>query len=454
MGYKRITIRLVIRIILIFIMLVLLAWLITIYSEHQLFTTTLLIIVLIGLQIWELIRWLQKTNRLLFRFFEAIGQGDFMMSFNTSSSGSTHEMLLSEMNRVLDSQATRNLKQGSRIGFLEILIEHLPNGIICWGKNEKIVYQNPAAIDLLGFGTGMTWSGFFKDYPEIREMIYEAEGQKSVLHQGRKSGKKTLLKIDVWPFSILSENLRVMTIEDITTELEKKEAESWQELLRILSHEIRNSITPVSSLTETMATIIKPGQESDNKLSDQNIQDIIQAIDIIQARSVRLRIFTENVLKVTRIPLPEKTDVDVVKLLHGILQYMKGDIEENNIDVKLDIPEASAVIYADPIQFELIITNLITNSIQSLGDRSEAIIKIGISRNDDMNQIILEDNGCGIPKELVEKIFMPFFTTRKNGYGLGLSIVRQMVHLHGGSVSCESEYGEWTRFIIELPVYL
>lgn len=452
MGYRRITIRLVIRIILILFMLVLLAWLISIYSRHHLFTTTLLVVFLIGLQVWEMIRWLQKTNRLLFRFFEVLKQGDFITNFDTSSPGSTEEILLAEMNKVLDHQAKRSFKQGSRIGFLEVLIEHLPNGIICWGENGKIVYQNPAATDLMGFKSGMTWSEFFKDNQEIQKLIFNNSGQESMLHQTKVSGKQRLLKIDVWPFTILSESLRVMTIENITSELEKKEAESWQDLLRILSHEIRNSITPVSSLTETMSDILKPIQESDSdlKLSDQNVQDIVQAIDIIQARTVRLRIFTENVLKVTRIPAPEKVTVDTRNLIESIIQYMKGDFDQNNIDLELDIPASKVFIQADPIQLELILTNLISNSIYSLKGKKEPKIRIKVHQHESTSQIIIEDNGNGIPKELMEKIFMPFFTTKKDGHGLGLSIVRQMVALHGGSIYCESEVGEFARFVIEL----
>jgi two-component system nitrogen regulation sensor histidine kinase NtrY len=152
MGFNRITVGLLIRIILIFLMLVLLAWLVVEYKQNSLFTTTMMLGAVIGVQVWELIRWMQKTNRVLFRFFESIKHGDFVTSFDTSSPGSTNEMLLREMNLFLDSQAKRNLKQGFRIEFLEILMEHLPNGIICWGKNEQVVYQNPAAVKLVGIG--------------------------------------------------------------------------------------------------------------------------------------------------------------------------------------------------------------------------------------------------------------------------------------------------------------
>lgn len=453
MGYNRITIRLVIRVILIFIMLLLLAFMISIYNEKQLYITTALIIAIIVGQVWEMIRWLQKTNRLLFRFVEALGQGDFATSFNTLSPGSTSELLLSEMNRVMDSQARRNLKQGSRIGFLEVLIEHLPNGIICWGKNEKIVYQNPAAGELLNIGSRTTWSGFFSGNPEIKKMIYDSEGERSVIFPNRIAGKNRLLKIDVWPFSILGENIRVMTIEDITSELLKKESESWQDLLRLLSHEIRNSITPITSLTETMTGILTPVEDEGSKstLDDQNVQDIIKAIGIIQDRTVRLRVFTENVLKVTRIPPPEKGVVKLKDLINDIESYMSGELENSGVTFKLEIPGGDDTVHADPIQLELIFTNLISNSLHSLKEQENPEINILLEKINGISRIIFEDNGCGIPDELMEKIFMPFFTTRKNGYGLGLSIVRQMVNLHGGSIYCESEEGRYTRFVLEIP---
>ncbi len=454
MGYNKITLRLVLRIILILLSMLLLSWLLSNLSKYRLFTTTFMLVVVIGLQVWELIRWLQKTNRVLYRFFEALKQGDFTTSFDTKSPGSTEEILLREMNRFLDNQSRRNFKLGSRIGFLEVLIEHLPNGIICWGKGEKVVYQNPASVELLGFNKDLTWTVFFRENPDIKKMISGSGGGKSIIYENTQSGKKNLLKIDLWPFTILGEALRVMTIENITAELEKKESDSWQELLRILSHEIRNSITPVSSLTETMASILKPVQEAGSKeeLSDQNVSDIIQAIDIIQVRTVRLKVFTENVLKVTRIPVPDKVSINIKAVLDDILQYMKSDLDENKISVALDILPTAESVFADPIQLELILTNLITNSIPALKSKDNAKINIRVVKADDSSRIIFEDNGCGIFGDLIEKIFMPFFTTKKDGHGLGLSIVRQMVTLHGGSIYCESEVGEWTRFVLEFPM--
>lgn len=453
MGYRSIAIKLIIRIILIFLMLIMLAWIITIYSDYQLFITTLLVITIIGLQVWELIRWLHKTNKILYRFFETLRQGDFMTSFDSSAKGATQEILLMEMNRFLDTQAKRNSKIGYRIGFLEVLVEHLPNGIICWGKRDQIVFQNPASVRLMGFTSGSTWTDFFKDNPDIHDMIYSSEGPRSTLYTNKSFPKSKSLKIEVWPFTILGEDVRVMTIENITSELEKKEAESWQDLLRLLSHEIRNSITPVSSLTETMSSILKPIQESHNgaELSEQNVQDIVQALNIIHDRTIKLRVFTENVLKVTRIPAPEKERISVKTLFDGIIAHMKGEIEKSNTRVEIKVDPRAEQINVDKIQFDLILTNLITNSLYALKGIEKPEITISAERVGNDIDVIVEDNGLGIAKDKIEKIFMPFFTTRQGGNGLGLSIVRQMVSLHKGSVHCESEPGKWTRFVIRFP---
>ncbi len=431
----------------------LVSWLITTSTRYNLLVTTGISILVIGLQIWELIYWLQKMNRVIVMFFDSLNHGDFNANFDRNTSGSTPGILLKEMNRYLDIQAERNAKLGSRIGFLEMLVEHLPTGILCWGQRDLIVFQNPAAIELIGIGAELTWSQFLVNNPSIDKLLKDSGGQNSEVYVNSLSGKDKLIKIEVWPFTILGENVKVMTLEDITSELEQKEVEAWQKLLRVLSHEIRNSITTVSSLTETISAILNPigNADSEINLTEQNVKDIIQAINIIKDRTVKLGVFTENVLKVTRIPTPVKELLPAKEILERIISFLKGDLEREHIAITLRDIQNDLMVFADPVQLELMLTNLIKNSILALRGRDNSAILINISQTNGVKTIVVEDNGIGIKRANLDKIFMPFFTTSKGGHGLGLSIVRQMMELHNGSISCESEPNELTRFILEFP---
>lgn len=236
----------------------------------------------------------------------------------------------------------------------------------------------------------------------------------------------------------------LISLQNIHSELEEKEMEAWQKLIRVLTHEIMNSVTPISSLAGTVNKLLNdPG-----KLDDE-ISDIKNAVKTIQKRSEGLIHFVENYRNLTKIPKPNFETFRVSVLTDRIYNLMKNEFAGNNIKFNTSIVPDNLTLSADSELIEQVIINLLLNAKFAIKNQQNPEISIR-SYTDAGSKVIIrvEDNGPGISKEIQDKIFIPFYTTKKDGSGIGLSLSRQIMRSHFGSITVVSKEGEGTAFIL------
>lgn len=251
-------------------------------------------------------------------------------------------------------------------------------------------------------------------------------------------------------FRLHADSIMLVTIKDIQYVLEEQETETWQKLIRVLTHEIMNSITPVASITSTLGLMIKETKDqNDGTLDKESTEEIQQAIDTIHKRSDGLLHFVNSYRNLTKIPKPNIEIVKAKSLFDGIKPLMEKDLVDNNIRLVTNIEPDNLEIYADKRLIEQILINLVTNSIHALEDRNDGRIDLKAFRNKRGRGVVqVIDNGRGILKDVLDKIFIPFFTTKPKGTGIGLSLSKQIMRLHGGSITAHSEPEKGTTFTL------
>jgi len=247
---------------------------------------------------------------------------------------------------------------------------------------------------------------------------------------------------------------KIISFQNIKNELDEKELESWQKLIRVLTHELMNSAGPINSTISTIKEFLtNPNGEAKtiDSLSDHVVDDTVEGLKIIEERSLGMMDFVSKFRSLTLLPKPSFTTFHVTELIRTIELLMADKISGNQIQFETRVAPAELAVTADKGMMEQVLINLIGNSILAFGETSNKHIKVSASLDENKRPIIqVADNGIGIPVDIQDKIFIPFFTTRKDGSGIGLSLSRQLVRLQGGTLSFTSVQGEGTVFTIKL----
>ena len=225
--------------------------------------------------------------------------------------------------------------------------------------------------------------------------------------------------------------------------------EAWQQLIRVLTHEIMNSITPISSLASTVQSILKTSVQGQTSPDPESLDDINSAVNTIQRRSEGLIHFVNSYRNLTKIPKPNFQIFQISSLFERIQNLMSKELEEKGIKFSQCVTPDSLELTADPELVEQVVINLLINSEHSLESQEGAEISLAASL-DERGKILIKvtDNGPGIPEDVLEKIFIPFYSTKKNGSGIGLSLSRQIMRAHGGNIRVASKAGEETVFTL------
>ena len=252
------------------------------------------------------------------------------------------------------------------------------------------------------------------------------------------------LAVSATVFRLHEQEYTLVSLQNIHSELEEQELEAWQRLIRLLTHEIMNSITPITSLAATADGLLRQVP-----LSSDGLADAQEAVETIHRRSAGLLHFVEDYRQPTRLPTPHFQILSVREVGGRIEQLMRPQLAQAGIAFHLEIVPESLELTADPEQLEQVLINLLTNALQALQGQQEGRIALR-ARMDGRGRVVVEvaDNGPGIVPEALEKIFIPFFTTKPTGSGIGLSLCQQIMRLHRGTISACSRPGEETVFVL------
>lgn len=447
MVYNDFRFRTILRVILLGIMMAL-----TIYSvmNPEMYVTAFVFGLIVIFQLSELFRFISKTNRKLTRFLESVKYSDFVSGFSADDSlGKSFKELNIAFNQVLEAFRKARSEKEEHLLYLNTIVEHVSTGLISFDMDGQVQLINATAKKFLKMDSLRNIDELIENQSRLYKVLFDLQAGKSELF--RLEGD-IQLSVTATELVLRGKNIKLVALQNIQPELQKKELEAWQNLTKVLRHEIMNSITPIASLTSTLKDVLIEDlkqQGSSFILNEDAVDDLHDGIETIESRSKGLIKFINAYRDYTSIPLPKIKPINAYELLDHISQLLKVEVRKSNVNLYFNVNPKSLLINCDEELMEQVLINLIKNSIEALSDSRNPVITIEAGYNELKNpKIILEDNGSGIAREALEQIFIPFYTTKPTGSGIGLSLSRQIMQLHNGTLSVDSELGRFTRFTL------
>ena len=421
------------------------------FSQNSYF----LAVIFLGLvifQVKQLVEIVDHANKDLASFFDSIKFDDLSSSFKTDSKDPGIQRLHKELNEAITKLRNTRQEKDSDYLFYKNIVMHVGIGLIIFKEdNGKIEIFNSAARKLLKANRADT----VNDLKEVSDTLV------NVFIRLRTGGRELIrLKLgeDIIQLSVYAieltlrgENLKLISLQNIQSELEEKEMEAWQNLVRVLTHEIMNSVTPISSLAGTIDDDLKIHlRDGDDKpLQKEQLEDIHLSLQTISKRSEGLIHFVKEFRSLTHIPKPRPVNISISSLFEEVAMLHKMELLEKNIKLQFTVEPEDLTVTADKAMTEQVLINLIKNAIQAFEEQENKTVTLRGYYNDKMRPVLsVKDNGTGIDPEALEKIFIPFFTTKKTGSGIGLSLSRQFMRQHQGTLTVKSTVGTGTEFFM------
>jgi nitrogen fixation/metabolism regulation signal transduction histidine kinase len=414
--------------------------------EQLVFTFIVISLVLVLLSI-ELFIFLNRTNRELSGFLENIRNREFSIRFNEEDTRGSRRELYKTFNEVLKIYHDIRIEKEVQFRFLDHMVELIDVGIMVLDQQDKVVLTNTAAGNLSGVPSAESWKQVTAKNPGFAASVDRLKGSGRELFTSRTAGSATTLMIQVIRTSMLDEPYTLITFQDVRNIVEDRETGAWMRLMRTLNHEIKNSVTPISSLADTLMMILSTGDGRPKKIKDlipKNLEDIHESVKTLQLRSNNLHSFIEEYNKLTKIPVPNPEDIKVASLLEETVSIFRGTHEYPEVQITIAKHEPGLTIHADNMLMQQVLINLIKNSMEANREGSEPSIILSAGRSGNITTINVEDNGEGIAEDILDNVFVPFYSTKKQGSGIGLSLTRQIMRLHGGNVRISSKPGAGT----------
>ncbi len=441
-------IQILVRVLLIVALSLLAGWS---YFTQQWFFLSLFILAAIVLATINLIYFLNSVNRRLFYFFDAIRNEDSTLSFPDKSGDKLTQQLNNSLNKVNKQIQQIKIENQMQEQYFQAILEHAATGIFTLNANRFVLHSNASVRKLFSLEVFTHLNQLERVDQRLfhtLQTIRPSEQRLVTLNHERGS---TQLLIKASSFVSGKEELILLSVQDIKNELDEKELDSWLRLIRVLMHEIMNSITPITSLSESLAGYFysEEGVKTPGQINEKIIQTTIRGLDVIREQGKGLIAFVESYRKLTRLPKPDKKTIVVKNLLENI-RMLAGSFEQGaEISLSYQLQNEQMELFADEKLISQVLINLVKNAFQSNEHNPKSQVKIvaGIEENN-RPVICVSDNGPGIPPELIDEIFVPFFTTRENGSGIGLSLSRQIMRLHGGSLKVKSVPNIETSFYL------
>ncbi|SKC86791.1 Histidine kinase-, DNA gyrase B-, and HSP90-like ATPase [Ohtaekwangia koreensis] len=404
---------------------------------------------IIVLQLAEIFRFVSQTNRKLTRFLESVKYSDFISGFASDNKlGKSFKDLNLAFNEVLEAFRKARSEKEEHGQYLNTVVQQVRTGILSFDVDGNVQLINANAKRFMGISSIKNINELIAINPKLYHSINSVESGKSELYKG---SNELYLTVQATELRIRGTDVKLITLQNIQPELQKQELEAWQNLTRVLRHEIMNSITPISSLTSTLREILDHDMEKKGnhyELKDEGADDLREGLSTIENRSKGLIKFIDAYREYTSLPKPKIATVRLKSLLEHVAQLMKTELKKTNIKFHVECLSEYLTIQADLEMIEQVLINLLKNAIEALGETEEPSLEL-IGRYDGAAVLIeVIDNGQGIIKEAIDHIFVPFYTTKRTGSGIGLSLSRQIMQMHNGSITVESEPDVKTIFTL------
>src|SRR6056297_336550 len=388
-----------------------------------------------------LIDYVNQTNRKIAYFFDAIKNEDFTLRFPEKLSVKSLEELNHSLNMLNSMIQDIHLKKQAQEQYYQEILRQADIGIFTINPKGHILYANPTVQELLNYRP----LNHVKQLNQVDKELYRLFADlkpfgNTIFKLGNERGKKEL-SLKCTPIIIEGQQLLLVVVHDIHKELDEKETDSWVKLIRVLTHEIMNTITPITSISESILNYFKKDKDLEipTHFSEQQIKNTTKGLQVIKEQGSDLMSFVQSYRNFLSIPEPDRELVPAKSLFEKIIVLLQEQKVNSSLSIKTQIEPIGLEFYIDQKQLTQVLLNLGKNAKQSLEGIDDGYIHFAAGINAFNKKFIqVTDNGAGIPENLIDEIFVPFFTTKNTGTGIGLSLSKQIMRLHGGSISVTS----------------
>jgi nitrogen fixation/metabolism regulation signal transduction histidine kinase len=450
MGFRNFRLNVAARLVLLGGLIFTVAWSM---SNTDWRATPLVCGVLAALMMIELARYVESINRELAGFLAFVSHRDFSVSFPIREKGSVFRDLEFAYDILTKEYRDLNLEKAANHQYLESLIEHVSIALICLDDAGDVKLMNRQAKELFKTQHLNSLKSFRKIDEQFPVLIDDlADGGRALINV-KIADERLQLALYATEFSLLGQRYKLISFQNIRDELEQREIDYSQKLIKVLTHEIMNSVTPIISLTKLIGDKLldaESGQISAKTLSGDERNDLARSLVSVQSRSSGLLRFVQAYGTLTNLPRPNFSTVDVETLFERVHTLLAPALQVEGLVLETQTTSAPLTVRADPQQVEQVLINLVKNAAEALAGRSDGRVALRALRDEQAKVLIqVVDNGPGIAAELLDDIFVPFFTTKRSGTGVGLSVSRQIMFLNKGLLSVRTGPGRGSEFTLK-----
>jgi len=399
---------------------------------------------------YETVRFVEQSERKLTAFLQSLKQNDFSVTFSENEKSHDYD-LHHAFNQLNDTFRNLRSEKESQHQLLQVIVEHAAVPLVCFEEeNDEVYLINDAAKSLFQIPFLKKIDSLWRvdrGLPEFLKVVQDGEKSSFRIVQ---QGKTIHLSVISRHLKFRDKNLKLIALTDVSSELAAKEAEAWQKLLRVLTHEISNSAIPLSTLSSYIFEMVSKSESDNRKLTDEERTDMLDSLRTIDQRSKSLKEFVQNFRSVNQIPEPVMTKIPVGEIIGEVTHLFAAELNKHNIVLHTENGHAVHNIYADKNLTMQVLINLMKNAIEAMSNYKEGKdirINVGNEGNRYVN-INISDSGCGIAPEDIDQIFVPFYSTKKGGSGIGLSISQQIMQKQKGNIMVRSAPGRGSVFTL------
>ena len=422
------------------------------FGQHKLMVGYFLVVVLMIIVLAFTMN-LNHINRKIATFFNAVHNEDTSIQMPNNPGSHVIADIYSGMEKTIKVFQSIKMESQFKEKLFMAMIEHSTTGFISVDEHGDFEIMNETARKLLGVKYTSNLDRMKVMTPELYDTISNLTPGQSRTCRINRPNLTTMVQVASSKLIYQSKKLTLISLLDIQKVIDARELESWQKLIRIMNHEIMNSIAPITSASKSLANILAKNNIPIKKeeITSQNINDVINCLEVIDTMSNGLSYFVENYRKLSKIPEPAIKEIDVQKWINSLKQILPECIDYPNTTLEIINTENLKTLNADERLLNQVIINIVKNADQAQINGDNKLIKVSFaSVLKDKVEIKIWNNGHSIDKDNLDRIFIPFFTTKENGAGIGLYVSRQIINLHNGSITVVSNNESGTNFNITI----
>jgi len=413
-------------------------------------TISFLIIVVVTINI---IRMVEKSNRDFAQFLSNITYGDFTSTSGASNQAFAAQTFVNAQKTLLSKYQKLTADRSAQSQYLQKVVEHVDSALICFDSEGKIEFSNKATTQLLNKKYIPSINVLANINPEMASELRHIRPGENRLLKTVLEGELNQLILSATEFTLLDRNFKLVSMKNIKGALDEREVESWQKLIKVLTHEIMNSMTPIVSLSQYIESLVsdKISLEQLQDEESEQFRDLHQSINAITSRSKGLMEFVDSYRSLSNLPKPTFAKVSIAELFNRIERLVADEVGECDIRFQQTATPPGLWVNADEHLLEQVLLNLLSNAFDAVAEKQDKKVMLEATcQSDGKVAIKVTDNGCGIDSDVIDNIFTPFYTTKDSGSGIGLSLSRQLARLNRGILSVSSVMGDGSQFTLKI----